>query len=230
MATPTPVITLDGPSGSGKGTIGSLLAAKLGWPLLDSGALYRLVALAASKRGLAFDDEPALAELAGTLAVRFTPGPAGQAVVVWMQSEDVSEAIRSEVYAGNASRVAALPGVRGALLARQRAFRKPPGLVADGRDMGTVVFPDATIKFFFTASLEERARRRHNQLKEKGINVNLPSLLEEIARRDQRDREREVAPLCPALDAWIIDTTEYTVKAVLHQVLEVAKAQGLCAT
>lgn len=227
MISVAPVITLDGPSGAGKGTIARLLAEALGWRLLDSGALYRLVALAARKRALPMDHEEALEALARNLDARFEAVPGVDGVRVWLGDEEVSHTIRSESCAEEASRVAVIAGVRRGLLERQRAFRGPPGLVADGRDMGTVVFPDATIKFFLTASPEERAQRRYKQLKEKGINVNLPNLLEEIARRDQRDQVREVAPLRPAEDAIVVDTTGQPVAAVFQFVVETIRARGL---
>ncbi len=216
-----PVITLDGPSGSGKGTVGRALAERLGWHFLDSGALYRVLGLAALRRGVSLDDEAALARLAEGLEVEFAGGR------VLLAGEDVSGAIRSEEAGAAASKVAALPGVRQALLARQRAFRRPPGLVADGRDMGTVVFPDAPLKVFLDASAEERARRRHAQLKAQGVDVNLEQILTDIRARDRRDRERPVAPLRPAEDAVVIDTTELAPEAVIERILELAKARGL---
>ena len=223
------MITLDGPSGSGKGTVSQLLAKALDWRLLDSGAFYRLVALAARKRALGMEDEAALVEIVRNLDVRFETIPGVEEVHAWLDGEDVSLAIRTESCANDASRIAAIACVRRQLLDRQRAFRGPPGLVADGRDMGTVVFPDATIKFFVTASPGERAQRRYNQLKEKGINVNLRSLREEIARRDQRDQAREVAPLKPAEDAIVVDTTAQPVAAVFQFVVKMIRARGLWA-
>ncbi|WJW76691.1 (d)CMP kinase [Thiohalobacter sp. IOR34] len=209
-----PVITIDGPSGSGKGTIGRALARELGWHFLDSGALYRVLALAALRRGLALDDESALAELAARLDVRF---PAeGDGVI--LDGEAVDREIRSEKAGDAASRVATLPAVRAALLERQRAFRTAPGLVADGRDMGSVVFPDAPLKIYLTASAEERARRRYQQLREKGIEADMAALVEEIAARDARDMNRPVAPLKPAEDAVIIDTSALDIDATLDQV------------
>lgn len=227
MIAAPPVITLDGPSGAGKGTVAGLLAEALEWQFLDSGALYRLLALAACNSAQAVDDEAALVALAGDLKVRFEAVPGVEPVRVWLNGEEVSDAIRTESCAADASRIAALAGVRRSLLERQRAFRIPPGLVADGRDMGTVVFPDAGIKFFLTASAEERAHRRYKQLKEKGINVNLRNLLEEIARRDQRDQVREVAPLRPAKDAIVVDTTGRPVASVFQFVVEAVRARGL---
>jgi len=213
-----PIITIDGPSGSGKGTVAGLLAERLGWHVLDSGALYRLVGLAVERAGIAFDDEAKISDIARNLQVRFESGK------VLMAGEDVSLAIRSEVAGNNASRVAALPAVRQALLEWQRAQARPPGLVADGRDMGTVVFPEAPVKIFLDASAEERAARRYKQLMEKGLAANLANLTAEIRERDQRDRNRAVAPLRPAGDAVVIDSTSLGIEAVLEKVLEQADA------
>ena len=214
-----PVITIDGPSGSGKGTISQRIATRLGWHMLDSGALYRLVALAAEKRGIALDDEVRLTELATQLDVRFQPSRSGDIDII-LDNEEVSRDIRSEVCGNNASRVAALGAVRQALLARQRAFRTAPGLVADGRDMGTVVFPQADLKIFLTASAEARAKRRYKQLKEKGLSANLLGLSREIAERDERDMNRPVAPLKPAEDAVIVDSSEMTIEEVVDSVMQ----------
>jgi cytidylate kinase len=213
-----PVIAIDGPSGSGKGTIARRVAAELGWHLLDSGALYRLVALAADRAGLADAGEAALAELAGRLDVRFGTDEAGEEQV-WLSGDEVSRELRTEESGKGASRVAALPGVRDALLDLQKGFRQAPGLVADGRDMGTTVFPDAALKVFLTASAEERARRRHKQLKDKGIDVSLAALSRDIEARDKRDSERSVAPLRPADDARLLDSSDLTIDEVTRTVL-----------
>jgi len=223
MIRQVPVITIDGPSGSGKGTVAALLAAKLGWNFLDSGALYRLLAFAARNHGVDLTNEEALKLLAAHLDVQFGAG-GGHGMQIILEGEDVTHAIRNEQVGAGASQVAALPVVRDALLQRQKAFREPPGLVADGRDMGTVVFPDAPLKIFLTASAEERARRRFLQLKAKGDDVNLASLLDEIRARDERDTQREVAPLKPADDAVQLDSTDLSIEQVLGQILsEVAK-------
>jgi len=214
-----PVIAIDGPSGTGKGTICSYLATKLRWHLLDSGALYRVVAYAAQRHGVALDDEAALQVIATSLDLRFEIRDNDGASEVIFEARDVSQAIRSETCGNAASQVASLPAVREALLHRQRQFRQMPGLVADGRDMGTHVFTDAELKIFLTASAGERALRRYKQLKEKGINVNLRGLSADIAERDRRDKERVVSPLEPAEDAIVIDTTECDVDAVNRQIL-----------
>ena len=219
MNSPIPVITIDGPSGSGKGTVAALLAGKLGWNFLDSGALYRLLAFAARNHGVDLTNEEALKALAAHLDVQFGAAEKGHGMRIVLEGEDVTEAIRNEVVGAGASQVAALPVVRDALLQRQKAFREAPGLVADGRDMGTVVFPDATLKIFLTASAEERARRRFLQLKAKGDDVNLASLLDEIRARDERDTQRAVAPLKPADDAIQLDSTALTIEQVLEQIL-----------
>jgi cytidylate kinase len=215
-----PVIAIDGPSGSGKGTISRAVANALQWHLLDSGALYRLVALAARRTGVALDDAPALARLATLADIRFGSGPSGEERV-WLDRTEVTGDIRTEAAGGDASKVAAIPAVRAALLARQRAFAVPPGLVADGRDMGTVVFPGAEVKIFLTASLEERALRRHNQLKEKGVTATLAALSLEIAERDRRDISRSASPLVASADAVVLDTTGMPVNAVVDRVLKI---------
>ncbi|WP_438971467.1 (d)CMP kinase [Methylophaga sp.] len=214
--TDIPVLTIDGPSGSGKGTIAQMMAHKLGWHYLDSGAIYRVLAQAALTHQLDLTDELAVTKLAETLDVRFSIADDG--LKVMLEGEDVSLLIRSEQAGNAASKVAALPAVRAALLQRQRDFRQSPGLVTDGRDMGTVVFPDAPFKVFLTASAEERAQRRYKQLKEKGIESNLSGLIAEISERDQRDKERKVAPLRPAEEALILDSTELGIDAVFEQV------------
>lgn len=218
MVDPIPVITVDGPGGVGKGTVSRILARRLGWHLLDSGALYRLVGLAALGREIALDDERRLAELALHLDAKFS-GNGGDPAVVMLDGADVTDAIRTELAGSAASRVAALPAVRQALLDRQRQFRHPPGLVADGRDMGTVVFPEASLKVFLQASREERASRRYKQLKEKGISVSLNALLKEIEERDARDSGRQVAPMRPAEGAVIIDTTHMGIEEVVDSIL-----------
>lgn len=214
-----PVITIDGASGTGKGSVSQLLAMRLEWNFLDSGALYRVLALAAHKHRVALDNEKALEVLAEHLDVQFIAQPDKTPNII-LEGEDITATIRTEEIADAASIVGALPGVRASLLSRQRAFREAPGLVADGRDMGTVVFPDAEHKFFLTASPQERAKRRHHQLKEQGIDVTLGDLLNELRVRDKRDRERAVAPLKPAEDAVIIDTDELTIEQVVEQIME----------
>jgi cytidylate kinase len=214
-----PVVAIDGPSGSGKGTIARRVAQKLGWALLDSGALYRLVALAALQRGIALDDVRALAQLAARLDVRFDSDVHGDEQI-WLAGEDVTASIRTEDCGAGASAVAALEPVRSALLGLQRGFRRAPGLVADGRDMGTHVFMDASLKVFLTASPRERARRRHKQLKDKGIDVSLAALSRDIEERDRRDSERSVAPLRPAEDARILDSSGKSIEDVTQTVLD----------
>ena len=219
-----PILTIDGPSGSGKGTIARRVADHLGWHLLDSGALYRLVALAGRQKGLSRDDQAGYERVAQQLDVRFGLAADG-GEQVWLEGREVSGQIRTEQAGEGASQVAAMPGVRAALLDRQRAFAMPPGLVADGRDMGTVVFPSAALKIYLTASAEERARRRYNQLKDKGLDANLAALSLDIAERDRRDASRPIAPLKPAPDALIVDSTSMTIDAVLARVLELAAAR-----
>ncbi|NOY62040.1 MAG: (d)CMP kinase [Gammaproteobacteria bacterium] len=209
-----PVIAIDGPSGSGKGTVSRILAQKLGWHYLDSGALYRLVAYAAVNAGTALDSEAALAAIASSMAVVFDQSDGR----VLLNGRDVSDDIRSESCGNGASQVAALPAVRQALLQWQRACRRAPGLVGDGRDMGSVVFIDAQLKIFLTASAEERARRRYKQLKEKGVNVSLGPILQGIEARDLRDSQRKTAPLVAAADAVVLDTTAMSVDAVISEI------------
>ena len=209
-----PVITIDGPGGSGKGTIAGLLASRLGWNLLDSGALYRVLAFAAVNHGVSLTNAESLEMLAGHLDVQF------------VAVED-ARALRTEIVGAGASQVVAIPGVRAALLQRQRAFREAPGLVADGRDMGTVVFADAELKIYLTAGAEERAGRRHRQLLEKGETANLASLLDEIVARDDRDMNRSIAPLRPADDAIQIDSTQMSIEEVLEMVHQEAQKRDL---
>jgi cytidylate kinase len=220
-----PVVAVDGPSGSGKGTVSRQLAVRLGWHYLDSGALYRLVALAALRKRVDLGDADRLAALAASLNVRFAP--AGEVERVYLDNAEVAADLRTEQAGEAASRVAAVPAVRAALLQRQRDFARWPGLVADGRDMGSVVFPAATLKVFLTASAEERAMRRHKQLKEKGIDVSLPDLSWDIAQRDARDANRAVAPLRPTPEAHVIDSTSLSPKEVVARILEWLSAVGV---
>jgi cytidylate kinase len=208
-----PVITVDGPSGAGKGTVAKLLAEQLNFKILDSGALYRLTGLLVNRAGNDFDNEAQAAELASSMQVEFT------ADGVILNGEDVSLAIRTESAGNDASKVAAMPAVRAALLDWQKAFAKMPGLIADGRDMGTTVFPQAPLKIFLTASAEERAQRRHKQLNEKGISSSIAALAAEIAERDDRDRTRATSPLVPADDAIVIDSTSLSIDEVVQQIL-----------
>ena len=217
MEKTVPVIAVDGPGGSGKGTITTRLAVHLGWHFLDSGALYRLTALAVHKNDVSPDDETALGEIASGLDIRFeTDGDSARA---FLDGEDVSDAIRQEAIGVLASKISAVAAVRSALAGRQRRFRQPPGLVADGRDMGTVIFPDAQLKIFLTASAEIRAERRYKQLKDKGESVNLTRLFREIKARDLRDQSRSIAPLRPAEDAVIIDSSDLSIEEVFRKVV-----------
>lgn len=215
-----PVIAIDGPSGSGKGTVSRAVARALGWHFLDSGALYRILALAAAEAGL--DEPEAVAALAPGLAIRFAVDGQGEEQI-FLAEQDVTRQVRAEETGNAASKLAAAPAVRTALVALQHAFRQPPGLVADGRDMGTVIFPDAGLKIFLTASAEERARRRHKQLNQKEKSASLAALFEEITARDQRDAERPISPLKPAPDAVLLDTTGIPAQAVIEQVLALSK-------
>lgn len=224
-----PVITVDGPSGSGKGTVCRLLADKLGWDVLDSGAIYRVLSLAALHHQIALDNEEALVPLAANLDVQFLVDSQTNAGKVILEGEDVTTTIRNEEVGAAASKVAALPRVREALLRRQRAFRTENGLIADGRDMGTVVFPDAPLKIYLTASAQERARRRFVELNERGLDVTLSGLLEDIQARDDRDMNRAVAPLVPAEDAIELDTSELNAQQVFDKVitlLDIAISEG----
>lgn len=211
-----PVITVDGPGGVGKGTVCKHLAKKLGWHLLDSGALYRVLAIAAHKHQIELDNEEALVKLAGYLDVQFKVIPEQELMSVVLEGEEVDDELRTEETGHSASLIAVLPRVREALLMRQRSFKEAPGLVADGRDMGTVVFPESQLKFFLDASAEERAQRRYKQLKEKGINARIRALLNDIQERDERDRNRQVAPLVAAEDAIVIDTTHLGIAQVIE--------------
>lgn len=219
MTISTPVIAIDGPSGSGKGTIARRVADALGFHLLDSGALYRLTAIAAENQGIRLDDAGAVAEVARGLDIVFDSNEDGSERI-WLSDEDVSCDVRKESTGAGASTVAAIPAVRDALLERQRAFQRAPGLVADGRDMGTHVFPAAVLKIFLTASAGERAKRRHKQLKDKGMDVTLAALSRDIEDRDRRDSERSVAPLKPASDARILDSSGQSIEAVTKTVLD----------
>lgn len=218
-----PVITIDGPSGAGKGTVCRLLAQKLGWEILDSGAIYRVLALASIHHQIEPSDEESLMPLAAHLDVQFLSTETSSKIV--LEGEEVTQAIRNEEVGGIASQIAALPRVREALLRRQRAFRQLPGLIADGRDMGTVVFPDAEIKVFLTASAEERANRRYLELKEKGHDVKIGDLLSEIQARDDRDTNRTVAPMVPAEDAIEVDSTHISAQEVFQQLISVVEAK-----
>lgn len=224
-----PVLTIDGPSGSGKGTIVQFVAQKLGWHLLDSGALYRLVAFGSQNNQLSLEDELAIADYAANLDVEFklvnseSTDTNSQELQIILEDKVVGPELRTETTGNAASKVAAMPSVREALLQRQRDFRQKPGLVADGRDMGTTIFPDAQAKIFLTASAEERAQRRYKQLKEKGISGNLAALLRDINERDERDSQRAASPLKPAEDAVIIDTSELSIEQVVNQVLAICE-------
>lgn len=219
--TDIPIIAIDGPSGVGKGTLGQALVQKLGFHFLDSGAIYRALAWGVLHEGVDPDDVAAVVALARSLPVRFDAGR------VFYGEHDITQAIRTEEVAAIASRVAAIPEVREALLQRQRDFAQPPGLIADGRDMGTVVFPNATVKLFLDAAPEIRAERRYKQLKEQGIDANIAEITEEIRARDARDRNRPVAPLRPADDAIVIDTGSMTIDQVIRTACEIIRSRGI---
>jgi len=219
-----PVITIDGPSGAGKGTAARLVAEQLGWHLLDSGAIYRVLAVATLHHQLTIEEEEPLIPIAAHLDVQFEITREGQGKVI-LEGEDVSKSIRTEEVGAIASKIAAYPRVREALLRRQRAFKVSPGLVADGRDMGTVVFIDAPVKVFLTASAEERAERRFNQLKENGFDVKIGRLLDDIRQRDERDQTRAVAPLIPAEGALIVDSTDLSIDEVVAKILTFANGK-----
>ncbi len=220
MSSAAPILTIDGPSGSGKGTIARAVADKLGWHLLDSGALYRAVGYAAGMAGLDLSDAEAVTRCAQTMKIRFRDPKDGGETRAIVNGHDATDELRTETAGAAASAIAAIPSVRQALVDLQLSFRRPPGLVADGRDMGTVIFPDAPYKVFLTASASERAKRRYKQLKEKGLDVTLASLLHEIEARDARDASRAVAPLKPAADAVVVDTTGISIEQVVAKVLD----------
>jgi cytidylate kinase len=222
-----PIITVDGPSGAGKGTLCQMLAAKLNWALLDSGALYRVTALAAKQHAVAMDNEAGLEAIAAHLDVQFNVSEEKAGVQVILEGENVTASLRTEETGAIASQVAAVNSVRAALLERQRAFQQMPGLIADGRDMGTVVFPNAELKVYLTASAEERGQRRYRQLLESGNNANLSRIIEDISARDDRDMNRSIAPLKPADDAIVIDSTSMSIEMVFDQVQQVAIKAGL---
>ena len=209
-----PVITIDGPTASGKGTVAQRVASALGWHVLDSGALYRLTALAVQDRGILPEDSQAISRVPADLNIQFHPGG------ILLDGREVSDRIRHEDVGNLASRIAPIPALRSALLARQRAFRVPPGLVADGRDMGTIVFPDASLKIFLVADVEARAKRRCNQLIEKGISANIENLLEDMRQRDARDTQRSVAPLVPAKDAHVVDSSCLTIDQTVQAIVD----------
>ena len=217
-ANKVPVLAIDGPGGSGKGTVGQILAQRLGWHFLDSGALYRVVGIVATRERVSLEDRPALARLATSMDIRFVPRTDGGAAAVLLHGEEIGDRLRTEESGKLASIVAALPEVRSALLQKQHSFRRLPGLVADGRDMGSTVFPDAILKVYLSASPEVRAERRYKQLIDKGFDVNLPRLLDEIRERDARDAGRAVSPLKPAHDACILDTSQLDISGVVERV------------
>lgn len=224
---PIPVIAIDGPSGSGKGTVASILAKHLNWHLLDSGALYRVLAFAVNKHQIDPQNVAQLEQFAAKLDVHFVPAHNGQEQQIVFEGEDVSRLIRNETVGNSASKLASVVEVRRGLLQLQKDFQKAPGLIADGRDMGTVVFTEAPLKVFLTASAEERARRRYLQLKEKGADVNLGNLLQEIRERDERDTNRPIAPLKAAEDAVILDSTTMTIDQVVERILNEVASRAL---
>ena len=225
MTNKIPVVALDGPSGSGKGTVGQLLAQRLGWHFLDSGALYRSLGVAAEQAGVDLNDKTALARLALEMSLRFTPRETADTVDVQLNGQEIGDRLRTEASGRRASILAAIPEVRRALLQKQHSFRQPPGLVADGRDMGSTVFPDAILKVYLTATPDVRAERRYKQLKDKGFDVNLRGLFDEIRERDARDAVREVSPLKPAKDACILDTSQLDISGVVERVYGLLQAR-----
>jgi len=225
MTNKIPVVALDGPSGSGKGTVGQLLAQRLGWHFLDSGALYRSLGVAAEQAGVDLNDKTALARLALEMSLRFTPRETADTVDVLLNGQEIGDRLRTEASGRRASILAAIPEVRRALLQKQHSFRQPPGLVADGRDMGSTVFPDAILKVYLTATPDVRAERRYKQLKDKGFDVNLRGLFDEIRERDARDAVREVSPLKPAKDACILDTSQLDISGVVERVYGLLQAR-----
>jgi cytidylate kinase len=225
MTNKIPVVALDGPSGSGKGTVGQLLARRLGWHFLDSGALYRSLGVAAEQAGVDLNDKTALARLALEMSLRFTPRETADTVDVQLNGQEIGDRLRTEASGRRASILAAIPEVRRALLQKQHSFRQPPGLVADGRDMGSTVFPDAILKVYLTATPDVRAERRYKQLKDKGFDVNLRGLFDEIRERDARDAVREVSPLKPAKDACILDTSLLDISGVVERVYGLLQAR-----
>jgi cytidylate kinase len=225
MTDTIPVLALDGPSGSGKGTVGQILARRLGWHFLDSGALYRSLGIAAEQTGVDLDNKSALARLALEMSLRFTPRESADTVDVLLNGQEIGDRLRTEESGRRASILAAIPEVRRALLQKQHSFRKAPGLVADGRDMGSTVFPDAILKVYLTATPELRAERRYKQLKDKGFDVNLRELFNEIRERDARDAVREVSPLKPATDACVLDTSQLDISGVVERVYGLLQAR-----
>ena len=221
------IVTIDGPSGSGKGTVASLLAGKLGWHLLDSGSLYRLIALDAMQKAVALDDEKALAALAVSLCVEFVLDEDAGLLKIFLNDQRVEKTIREESVGLAASKIAQFPAVRNALLARQHAFAKAPGLVADGRDMGTIVFPGAGLKIFLTAGIEERARRRYLQLRKQNVNVSIKRVLKDVKERDLCDAQRTLSPLIPAKDAVTLDSTDLSIEQVQDKIIDLLSSRSM---